>query len=143
MFTLPVAGGWLPTLCRLDIDQRCAVNAVKAPHREPGSVYGDQIDDRRCDRIRPDRRSQGEGAAGPSGVIRGLQHEVPPRLMHPVQDLDLRSARQALQRERPARIDIDDAFWTGRIAASGTSLSGCPWRADSSYEIEVGIGLTR
>ena len=47
-----------------------------------------QLHPRQGDRIRPDRRAQGEGA-GDGAAARRLRQQVAPRLVHPVEDVEL------------------------------------------------------
>jgi hypothetical protein len=69
----------------LEVDQRRAVEAIEAAHQQHRSLDLHQLDDRSADGIGTHRRAQREDAAGVAVAFRGLQGEIAPRLVQPVE----------------------------------------------------------
>src|SRR5580704_3570039 len=75
---------------------------------------------RRRDRVRPYWRAQREGAGGLAGAIGGLQHQVAPRAIHPIKNLDAPMAGKTGQGFAPALRHLDRADRAVGAAALGT-----------------------
>ena len=72
----------------LQVDERCAVDAVEPTDLECRAVDRDQFDDRGSDRIWPRWRAQSEGSGGHHRTERRLQYQITARTMHPVKHLN-------------------------------------------------------
>src|SRR5204862_468156 len=72
-----------------------------------------------------------------------LQHEVTPRLVHPIKHHDVGAAFDPLKAGRPARVDVDGADRLGFARILGTILALLPRRPDPPNEIERRVGGLR
>src|ERR1700722_14095918 len=122
----------------LQVDERRPIEAVKTPDQERRPPPLDQRRQRRPDRVRADRRAQRKRAARLTIIGRALAHEITPRLLQPIEDLDPLDPFDPRQPRDPGLSDFDAA--DGAIAsplARSIKTRG-PWRADNSDEDESG-----
>jgi len=121
------------------VDERRPVEAVEALDQERRPPPLDQTDQRRADRVRTDRRAQRKCPARLTIIGRTLAHEVPARLVQPVENLDPLERLDPVQRGDPGFGDFDAA--DGAIASplARTIETRDPRRADNSDEGEPGV----
>lgn len=128
---------------RFDVQERRAVQAIEADHRELIAVNAEQLDHAHGDRVGPRRRAQGEGAALHAGMARHLQHQIARRLIHPIKQDQVRDGLDLFEALGPARVEFDRA---DRVRATGVFravLALCPRRVDAADEIDLRIGACR
>jgi hypothetical protein len=95
------------------------------------------------DRVRPRRRAQRKSAALLAGMPRHLQHEIAPRLVHPIEDEEVRAGLDASQRRGKARVDLQRADGVGFTRVLRALLAPGPRRSHPADEIEMGVELLR
>ncbi len=91
------------------------------------------------DRIGPRRRAQRKGAALLGVMARRLQHQIAPRLVHPVEQQHVAHGFEAREALGPARIELDGADGVGLARVLRAILAPLPRRADAADEIERGV----
>ena len=128
---------------RLDVDERRVVEAVETDDREPVAVDAEKPRHRGCDRVRPRWRAQREGAAALGIMARRLQHEIAPRLVHPIEQQHVADRFEAGQAFGPARIDFDGTNRVGFSRVLWAVFAPLPRRADAPDIIERGVEPVR
>ena len=93
--------------------------------------------------MRPHRRSQCEGAGGAHGAEGRLQHEIAPRAMHPIENLNAPVIAEIGQSHRPALVDNDRTDRSVEAAALWAFLTSVPGRMDRPDKVEIGMALRR
>jgi hypothetical protein len=103
---------------RLEVDQRGAIEAVKPADQQHQAIPRNQRGNSCTDWIWPYRRAQRESAAGGAVICRTLTHEIPPRLMEPIEYFDSFEVIDSIEGISPAFANLDPAD-----RSIGTSLS--------------------
>src|SRR5215510_4312871 len=127
----------------LEIDERRAVEAVEPAHQEAVGFHFHQAGDAAADRVGTHRRAQAEGAARRPVVRRALPHQVAPRQVHPIEDLDALIVVDAVESRDPRREDLDAAGRPVGAPLARAHQTVGPRRVDASDEDEAGIGSGR
>ena len=76
-------------------------------------------------------------------VARCLHYQVAPRLMHEIEQDEMRAPRNTFQRRRIARLDVDGTFGIRTTRVLRAFAAFFPRRADAADEIDPGIERVR
>src|SRR5262245_40240660 len=74
---------------------------------------------------------------------RHLQHDIATRFVHPIEQHQVRTGLDVLERRRPTRVDLDGTDGVRLARVLGTILAVPPGRADAPDVIERGVVLRR
>ena len=74
---------------------------------------------------------------------RRLHHEVAPRAIHEIENDEMRAGRDAVERGRVARIELDGAHGVRAARVLRAFVAPRPRRADAPDEIDAGVEFVR
>jgi len=93
----------------LDVDQGGFIDAIEAADDDRFCLHLDELDDGRGNRVRTDRRAEGESPGSLSVRTRALANEIAPGEMHPVEDLQMLVAIEVSECRREGLGDLEPA----------------------------------
>src|SRR5271166_379003 len=128
---------------RLEVEEGRPVDAVESPHMQRRPLAGNQHHDGLADRVRPDRRPDGEGRLRPTVSARALADEIAAGLMEPVEDLDPLKGLDSIERRVPWRADLDPADGAVGSAVMRAVRPRRPGRPDDADEEEARVDPIR
>lgn len=126
-------------IVRFDVDQRGSVDTIEPSNDQSMVLDRDQFHDARCDRIRPDRRTQCKCAETADPAARLLNQEIARRQVHIIEDLDQTALRKPQQSRAPQVVDLQTTDRTAKVAVPGTFALRRPGRANMSDEVEARV----